>query len=208
LNLKLSKFRTIHEEREREAQNHLRRLMGLMSGGGPGIAALLGGGADTESPIKLSAAAATTTPTTRRRKSEEGHAHDGSDTSPSVHKRMRPWENPQASSPTRPPPQQAHLGFRAVKTPHNKPPAAISPAAKKQQQEPPPPPPSSQEMVKETPISPVEANYGTAPVLTSTPKGVGVQYVWERRKTIPRFEDDVEEPDTVSVVGWNEEETM
>jgi hypothetical protein len=189
--------------------------MGLMSGGGPGLAALLGGGgggSDIDSPIKLSA-----TTTTRRRKSDEGHGHDGSDTSPSVQKRSKTSHNPQVS-PTRP--QQGHLGFKAAKTPHNKP-FFVSPLAtgKKQQQQ---QPPSSQEMVKETPISPVETNYGTAPVLTSTPKGVGVQYGWERRRTTiaehhqEEVEDDIEEEEALlggigadtMMAGWSGEETM
>jgi len=50
------------------------------------------------------------------------------------------------------------------------------------------------EVDKETPVSPAETDYGTAPVLTSTPNGNGLgskqPYAWEtsaRKKTMPAF---------------------
>lgn len=78
-----------------------------------------------------------------------------------------------------------------------------------------------EDMAKETPASPAETDYGTAPVLTSTPKGrldISSHFGWKppaverrrgRRKTVPVFqvrgqsqeeEDDVEEEEALKDV--------
>jgi hypothetical protein len=116
--------------------------------------------------------------------------------------------------------QQAHLKFKAAKTPHWKSEGFVAAAdtVKRRKgviiEQP-------EDMAKETPASPAETDYGTAPVLTSTPKGrldISSHFGWKppaverrrgRRKTVPVFqvrgqsqeeEDDVEEEEALKDV--------
>ncbi|KAF8249710.1 hypothetical protein K440DRAFT_621176 [Wilcoxina mikolae CBS 423.85] len=239
LNEKLNKFRVIHEEREKEAQNLGRQLLGLMSGSKLDLANLLSSKTSldsfsepttTNSPslVKLtrndSNGCAPISPTIvpTRRKSDEFTDE-------------RENENPKRSKTTHRSSitpgnqQQAHLKFKAAKTPHRKSEGFVAAAdtAKGREsviiEQP-------EDMVKETPASPAETDYGTAPVLTSTPKGLDISshFGWEppaverrrgRRKTVPVFqvpvqaqeeEDDVEEEEALKDVPqqWDADETL
>jgi hypothetical protein len=123
--------------------------------------------------------------------------------------------------------QQTHLKFKAAKTPHwrSDGPVVVVDTVKRRKSviiE------QSEDMVKETPASPAETDYGTAPVLTSTPKGFDIssQFAWEppaaerrrsKRKTAPVFkipvqaheeeEDDVEEEEALRDVPQQWDET-
>lgn len=96
----------------------------------------------------------------------------------------------------------ANAGLKMAKTPHRKSEAFTSTFAKAI---------AEGEMVKETPISPAETNYGTAPILTSTPKdfrgGWGQAPGTARRMAMPPLSSAVEEGD-VTVGDVDEEEAL
>lgn len=214
----LNNFRAIHEERQKEAQNLGRQLMSLMSGAGkPDLAGLLGGTMNSPSIDALSEQAPIysdeiTIPNGHpqgaipvRRKSSE-HNCDNEDDNPTHAKRAKTThQSPTALA------RQGHIKLKVAKTPHRRSDGNL--AKRKAGVE-------VDEMVKETPISPTETNYGTAPVLTSTPKGFLGQYgLGGRRKTMPLFpstavaddnddENDIEEEEALRGaardVAWDE----
>lgn len=156
-----------------------------MSGTKPDLAGLFGGGdkasldalANTPPPARKTAVPA-------RRKPSDSDSHHSDD---NYSKRTKTTHHS--------PPTAHRRNSRLPKTPHRR----ISAAAGSHNLL-----PATQaddlNAVKETPVSPAETDYGTAPVLTSTPNGHGLglmrsnggkqQYRWQssaRRKTMPAF---------------------